>query len=125
MPEATIEELSLEDLKGRRDAWRFPELALAAGTIVRVTGYHGNSKAGLEHALLRDYVRWFTRWGSWEPKLAAAAAVDREMDEEGETLGLRQHGADLGAVVAAEIDGAQRVKADHATSRRTARVKDP
>ncbi len=77
VPEATIEEITLEDLRSRRDAWGFSELALAPGTVVRVTGYHGNAKSGLEHAFLRDYVRWFSRWGSWEPKLAAAAGVER------------------------------------------------
>lgn len=77
LPEAAIDEISLEELRAARISWGFPELGLDAGTIVRVTGYHGNGKAGLEHLLLRDYVRWFTRWGSWEPKLAAVANLDR------------------------------------------------
>ncbi|MFO0906458.1 MAG: ATP-binding protein [Pirellulales bacterium] len=68
-PTAEIEELSIEELLKRRTEWGFAELKDGQGTIVRVTGYHDNTKKGLEHVLLVDYVRWFTRWGSWEPKL--------------------------------------------------------
>lgn len=69
VPTADIEELSLEDLKSRREAWGIQELGTGPGTSIRVTGYNQNSKSGLEHDRLCDYIRWFTRWGSWEPKL--------------------------------------------------------
>jgi hypothetical protein len=68
-PPAEIEQISVDDLKARRTEWGFPELAEGPGTTIRVTGYHDNAKKGLEHCLLADYIRWFTRWGSWEPKL--------------------------------------------------------
>lgn len=69
VPTAEIVELKLEDLKSRREAWGIQELGTGSGTSIRVTGYHQNSKSGLEHDHLRDYILWFTRWGSWEPKL--------------------------------------------------------
>lgn len=68
-PSAEIEEQSVTDLKQRRTEWGFAELSDRPGTTIRVTGYHDNARKGLEHCLLTDYVRWFTRWGSWEPKL--------------------------------------------------------
>jgi hypothetical protein len=77
LPIAEVEEVSLEKLRELRANWGFSELAGDRGTSVRVTGYHNNSKSGLEHALLRDYVCWFTRWGSWEPKLAAVTKSER------------------------------------------------
>jgi len=73
LPMAEIEELTLDALKSRREDWGFKELAAGRGTSIRVVGYHQNSKSGLEHCRLRDYVLWFTRWGSWEPKLCAVA----------------------------------------------------
>jgi hypothetical protein len=73
VPKADIETLSLESLKQRREAWGFGELGLGRGTSIRVLGYHQNTKSGLEHDRLRDFVIWFTRWGSWEPKLSAVA----------------------------------------------------
>jgi len=68
-PLAEIEELTVTELKERRSEWGFAELTDQPGTTIRVTGYHDNAKKGLEHSLLSDYIRWFTRWGSWEPKL--------------------------------------------------------
>jgi hypothetical protein len=69
VPTADIQEVTLEDLKARREASGILDLGTNPGTSIRITGYHMNSKSGLEHDRLRDYVRWFTRWGSWEPKL--------------------------------------------------------
>lgn len=69
LPVAEITPISPEELRAARQEWGFPELRDGSGTCVRVTGYHDNSRKGLEHLLLLDYVRWFTRWGSWEPKL--------------------------------------------------------
>jgi hypothetical protein len=37
---------------------------------------------GLEHALLGDYIRWFTRWGSWEPKLRQVTDTTSEEVED-------------------------------------------
>jgi hypothetical protein len=71
LPTAEIEELTLEALKKRREAWGVRDLTAGPGTSIRVTGYHRNSKSGLEHEFLRDYILWFTRWGSWRPKLCA------------------------------------------------------
>jgi hypothetical protein len=68
-PPANIQTLSIDDLKERRKEWGFAHLSDRAGTTIKVVGYHENAKKGLEHCLLLDYVRWFTRWGSWEPKL--------------------------------------------------------
>lgn len=48
-------------------------LGLGHGTTIRVVGYHQNTKNGLEHDRLRDFIVWFTRWGSWEPKLCTVA----------------------------------------------------
>jgi hypothetical protein len=68
-PPAVIETILPEELKRLRGDWGFPEMTDLPGTSIRVTGYHQNTKKGLEHALLADYIRWFTRWASWEPKL--------------------------------------------------------
>lgn len=68
-PTASIESITLEQLRTRRESWGFKDLALHSGTTIRVVGYHHNSKKGLEHSLLGDYIRWFTRWASWEPRL--------------------------------------------------------
>ena len=78
LPKAQISEISLDDLKRARDEYGFTELGSNPGTLIRVTAYHQNSKDGLEHVRLRDYIAWFTRWGSWEPKLCAAAKIERE-----------------------------------------------
>lgn len=75
VPAAEIEELTLEALKSKREQWGIPELGTGPGTSIRVTGYHQNSKSGLEHDRLRDYVLWFTRWGSWRPKLCAVTST--------------------------------------------------
>lgn len=81
-PPAVIREVSLEDLRTRREQWGFADLALKTGTAVRVAGYHNNSKKGLEHTLLSDYIRWFTRWGSWEPKLRhVTKSTSQEVDD--------------------------------------------
>ncbi|MGH8594723.1 MAG: ATP-binding protein [Gammaproteobacteria bacterium] len=68
-PTAEIESVTLEELRRRREEWDFKNLALRPGTTIRVIGYHHNSKKGLEHTLLGDYICWFTRWASWEPRL--------------------------------------------------------
>jgi hypothetical protein len=74
LPKADIrEDLSLDELKSLREKWELSELALDHGTSIRVVGYHQNLKNGLEHARLRDYILWFTRWGSWEGKLCDIA----------------------------------------------------
>jgi hypothetical protein len=78
-PSAVIETISLEELLRRRTDWGFDSLALQSGTSIRVVGYHNNIRQGLEHTLLADYIRWFTRWGSWEPKLRRA--TDTKSDE--------------------------------------------
>ena len=75
LPTAEIEELTLESLKSRREEWAIPELAIGPGTSIRVAGYHQNSKSGLQHDHLRDYIRWFTRWGSWRPKLCSVTST--------------------------------------------------
>jgi hypothetical protein len=75
VPVAEIEELKLEDLKSKREGWGIPELGTSTGTSIRVIGYHQNSKSGLEHYRLRDYILWFTRWGSWEPKLRTVTST--------------------------------------------------
>ena len=96
VPTAEIEELSLEDLKNRRKAWGIQELGADSGTSIRVTGYHQNSKSGLEHDHLRDYILWFTRWGSWEPKLRAVTRTtsDAVQDLSSCELSLRGLGRD-------------------------------
>jgi hypothetical protein len=82
IPIAVIEELTLEALKAKREAWGMSELGASPGTSIRVTGYHQNSKAGLEHERLRDYILWFTRWGSWRPKLCAVTnTTNSEVDD--------------------------------------------
>jgi hypothetical protein len=70
-PPAAITPISTEELMSLRKQWGFEELGAEQGTTIRVVGYHDNAKKGLEHALLADYIRWFTRWGSWEPRLRA------------------------------------------------------
>src|SRR6185437_9936392 len=81
-PVAEIQSISLEELRARREAWGFKHLALHSGTAVRVIGYHHNSKKGLEHTALGDYIRWFTRWASWEPKLRLmTSTASEEVDE--------------------------------------------
>ncbi len=82
LPEAEIQEISLEELRKQREEWNLSELETGRGTAIRVVGYHHNSKSGLEHGLLRDYIKWFTRWGSWEPKLCTVAEVKREEVED-------------------------------------------
>ncbi len=82
VPTAEIEELTLEALKTQREALGIPELATGRGTSIRVAGYHQNSKSGLEHDRLRDYILWFTRWGSWRPKLCAVTnTTSSEVDD--------------------------------------------
>jgi hypothetical protein len=84
IPSATIEELPLEKLKQTRGEWGFPELALQPGTSIRILGYHENTKVGLEHDRLRDFILWFTRWGSWEPKLRTVSGTPSgEVDDFG------------------------------------------
>ena len=78
LPTAEIEDISLEELKRRREEYGFGELGAVSGTLVRVVAYHQNSKDGLEHVRLRDYIVWFTRWGSWEFKLCSAAKLSRQ-----------------------------------------------
>lgn len=82
LPEAEVQEISLEELRRQREEWNLSELETGRGTAIRVVGYHHNSKSGLEHGLLRDYIKWFTRWGSWEPKLCAVTEVKREEVED-------------------------------------------
>ncbi|APO55361.1 hypothetical protein LUI11_39265 [Bradyrhizobium diazoefficiens] len=82
VPVAKVEEISPAELRARREKWGFAELAEAPGTTIRVLGYHQNAKFGLEHERLRDYICWFTRWGSWEPKLCAVANVQRDEVED-------------------------------------------
>ncbi|MHC2385686.1 hypothetical protein ACVMFA_002182 [Bradyrhizobium liaoningense] len=75
VPKAEITEITLASLVERRLAWNVSELADRKGTSIRVVGYHGNTKNGLEHDRLRDFVRWFTRWGSWETKLRSVTGT--------------------------------------------------
>lgn len=74
-PQAVIEQISVDEITKLRTEWGFAELGEGQGTSIRVTGYHDNAKKGLEHCLLSDYIRWFTRWGSWEPKLRNVTAT--------------------------------------------------
>jgi hypothetical protein len=92
VPTADIEELKLEDLKILREAWGIHELGTGPGTSIRVTGYHQNSKAGLEHDRLRDYILWFTRWGSWEPKLRTVTGTTSRAVEDLHTCELSLRG---------------------------------
>ncbi len=62
-PPAGIEEIGVGDLIELREEWGFEQLGDGQGTTIRVEGYHDNAKRGLEHALLSDYLRWFSRWG--------------------------------------------------------------
>lgn len=78
LPTAEIEEISLDELKRRRSNYGFEELRTVSGTLIRVVAYHQNSKNGLEHGRLRDYTKWFTRWGNWEPKLCVVAKIVRD-----------------------------------------------
>ena len=77
-PEAQIDSFDSGKLVEKRANWGFGELGENAGTTIRITGYHGNTKKGLEHLLLGDYVRWFTRWASWEPKLRQLTETDSD-----------------------------------------------
>lgn len=84
IPPAEIEPISVDDLKRMRTEWGFSELSDNNGTTIRVTGYHDNAKQGLDHGLLSDYIRWFTRWGSWEPKLRRVTGTSSaEVDDFG------------------------------------------
>jgi hypothetical protein len=77
VPNAEIREVDIDFLVRKRTELGFGNLSDRAGTSIRVVGYHGNAKAGLEHSLLKDHVTWFTRWGSWERKLCETAKVSR------------------------------------------------
>ena len=79
------------DLKRRREEFGFADLGAAPGTLIRVTAYHQNTKNGLEHVRLRDYIAWFTRWGSWEPKLCAVAKISRNPPLSCRLTGARYH----------------------------------
>ena len=47
------------------DGFGAPELEVAAsGTIVEVRGYDNNNWNAFAHGPLRDYIEWFTAWGS-------------------------------------------------------------
>jgi len=41
----------------------------ANGTSITVFGYNENSQAGFSHAAMKDYVLWFTKFGSFESEL--------------------------------------------------------
>lgn len=43
------------------------------GTVVRVIGYNHNSQKGFGHHALRDYIYWFTKFGSFEQELGIKA----------------------------------------------------
>jgi hypothetical protein len=75
VPTAEIQELTVEVLKSRRQEFGISELSESPGTSIRVIGYHQNSKSGLEHDRLCDYILWFTRWASWQHKLSDIAGV--------------------------------------------------
>jgi hypothetical protein len=126
LPTAEIEELSVEALKVRREEWNFPQLNVAPGTSIRVTGYHQNSKNGLEHDRLRDYIGWFTRWGSWEPKLCAVANIKRDEVEDMRTceLFLRGLGKEPDPNNYEKIPYGHRFPLSDATDVRKLRVKD-
>jgi hypothetical protein len=82
VPKAQIEEITVDELKKRRSAWEISDLNDGKGTSIRVIGYHGNTKSGLEHDRLRDFIRWFTRWGSWESKLRSVTKTSSpELDD--------------------------------------------
>jgi len=82
VPGVEIDEVDLATLQSRRQEWQLAALGTGPGTAIRVTGYHGNSKNGLEHDRLRDFIRWFTRWGSWEPKLRSVTTTQSaEVDD--------------------------------------------
>jgi hypothetical protein len=53
VPNAEIQEVDIDFLKRKRKEWHFDGLGDHSGTSIRVTGYHGNTKAGLEHSLLK------------------------------------------------------------------------
>jgi len=58
VPLVQIEELDDKEFQTRRAEWGLQDLADSSGTSIRVIGYHGNSKNGLEHDRLRDFIRW-------------------------------------------------------------------
>jgi hypothetical protein len=78
LPPAKLETISPDELKRLRGTWGFPELDDQQGTCIQVTGYHENTKNGLEHSFLVDYIRWFSRWASWEPKLRTVTNTESE-----------------------------------------------
>lgn len=39
------------------------------GTSVTVYGYNGNSQIGFSHAAIKDYIMWFTKFGSFEKEV--------------------------------------------------------
>ena len=41
----------------------------ANGTSITVFGYNENSQIGFSHAAIKDYVLWFTKFGSFEIEL--------------------------------------------------------
>lgn len=43
------------------------------GTTVRVRGYNDNNQSGFGHDALRDYIYWFTKFGSFEMETGQAA----------------------------------------------------
>ncbi len=126
LPTAEIDEISLDNLKQRREQYGFVELGTAPGTLIRVTAYHQNSKTGLEHVRLRDYIGWFTRWGSWEPKLCSEAHITREEvdDLRGCQLFLLGLGKEPNPTDYEKIPFGHQFPADDQTDIRTLRVRD-
>ena len=39
------------------------------GTIITIYGYNGNSQVGFAHAAMKDYIFWFTKFGSFEKQV--------------------------------------------------------
>jgi hypothetical protein len=125
-PTAEIETITLEELQRRRGEWGFMDLALHSGTTVRVIGYHQNLKKGLEHSLLSDYIRWFTRWGSWEPKLRTltTTASDEVNDFQQCSLYLRGLGKEVEPSLDEKIPFGHVFPLEDCTDIRKLRVKD-
>jgi hypothetical protein len=64
-----------------------------SGTKVRVIGYNHNESRGFSHRELRDYVYWFTKWASFEQKVARDENAAKVIHLKG--LGGPEEGEDL------------------------------
>jgi hypothetical protein len=45
----------------------------ADGTTIKIYGYNDNNQCGFDHGTLKDYIYWFTKFGSFENELGIVA----------------------------------------------------